>query len=118
MGLDIGFYCDGEEVFYLRNHDGLFEFFADANSGYVDDVYSDFYVTLGTLHLVEAMLEMEFTCRGLVHSDALTELPDEFHKMDAREEEWEQLLRYYPAIVELLRLKIVASGPLICSWSA
>ncbi len=76
MGLDVGFYRDGEEVFDLRNHDDLFEFFADASAGNVDEIYDDFYVTLGTLDIVDAMLEKEFAACGLAPSEALTEIPE------------------------------------------
>lgn len=118
MGLDISFYRDGEEVFYLRNHDDLFGNFADASAGNVDEIYDDFYVTLDTLEMVDAMLESQFAACGLAPSDALTEIPEQFHDLDARDAEWVQLLRYYPAIIELLRSEITDSGPLVCSWSA
>ena len=45
MGLDIGFYRDGEEVFSLRNHDEFFEALAEGSGGDVYEGYSDFYVT-------------------------------------------------------------------------
>ncbi|MFG6665254.1 hypothetical protein ACGYKB_18540 [Sulfitobacter sp. 916] len=35
MGLDIGFYRDGEEVFYLRNHDDFFEALANGSGSSV-----------------------------------------------------------------------------------
>ncbi len=118
MGLDVGFYRDGEEVFDLRNHHDLFEFFADASAGNVDEIYDDFYVTLDTLDIVGTMLEKEFAACGLAPSKALTEIPEQFHHLDARDEKWAQLLRYYPAIIAFLRSEIVESGPLVCSWSA
>ena len=118
MGLDVGFYRNGEEVFDLSNHDDLFEFFSDARAGNVDETYSDFYITLDTLDMVVAMLEIQFAAWGFAPSEAPTEIPEQFHDLDARDEEWEQLLRYYPAIIALLRSEIIESGPLICSWSA
>jgi hypothetical protein len=88
-------------------------FFADASAGNVDEIYNDFYVTLGTLDIVYAMLEKEFAACGLAPSEALTEIPEQFHDLNARDEEWAQLLHYYPAIIELLRSEIVEPAP----WS-
>ncbi|MFG6531565.1 MULTISPECIES: hypothetical protein [unclassified Sulfitobacter] len=118
MGLDMGFYRDGEEVFYLRNHDRLFDAFAKGSGGNVYEGYSDFYVTLGTLAVVATMLEKELAASGLTLADALSDIPEELHDLDARAAEWKDLLRYYPAVVTFLANDIVENGPLICSWSA
>jgi len=118
MGLDIGFYRDGEEVFCLRNHDGLFDAFAKGSAGNVYEAYSDFYVTLGTLAVVATMLKKEFAASGLTLADALSDVPEEFYDLDARAADWKDLLRYYPAVVTFLANDIIENGPLICSWSA
>ena len=118
MGLDIGFYRDGEEVFYLRNHDDFFDALVKGSGGNVYDGYTDFYVTLGTLEVVAAMLSKEFAALGLTGADAVSDIPEKFHDLDARAAEWKELLRYYPAIVVFLAKDIVENGPLICSWSA
>jgi len=118
MGLDIGFYRDGEEVFYMRNHDDLFAAFAEGSGGNVYDGYSDFYVTLGTLEVVATTLKKEFAALGLTAADAVSDIPEKFYDLDARAAEWKELLRYYPAIVVFLAKDIVENGPLICSWSA
>ena len=118
MGLDIGFYRDGEEVFYLRNHDDLFEALAEGSGGNVYNGYSEFYVTLHTLAVVAIMIKKEFAACALTADDALSEIPEQFHSLDARAAEWKELLRYYPAIVAFLANDIILNGPLICGWSA
>ena len=118
MGLDIGFYWDGEEVFYLRNHDDLFEALAEGSGGNVYDTYSDFYVTLGTLAVVATMLKKEFAALGLTAADAVSDISEKFYDLDARDAEWKDLLRHSPAVVTFLAKDIVENGPLICSWPA
>ena len=118
MGLDIGFYRDGEEVFSLRNHDEFFEALAEGSGGDVYEGYSDFYVTLDTLAVLEGMIEDGFTDCGLSPDEALADIPDAFHDLDARDTEWKDLLRYYPAIFAFLAEDICENGTLICGWSA
>lgn len=118
MGLDIGFYRNGEEVFYLRNDDNLFAALVEGSGGDVYDGYSDFYVTLHTLAVVASMIKEEFAACALTAGDALSEIPEQFHSLDARTAEWKELLCYYPAIVALLAKDIIVNGPLICGWSA
>lgn len=118
MGLDIGFYRDGEEVFSLRNHDEFFEALVEGSGGDVYEDYSDFCVTLDTLAVLEGMIEDGFTDCGLCPDEALADIPDAFHNLNAQDAEWKDLLRYYPAIVAFLAEDISANGPLICGWSA
>lgn len=82
------------------------------------DKYDDFYVTLDTIDLVDAMLTELFSDCKLPASSALTEISDRIHEMDARDEDLKDLLCYYPAIVRMLRSDIIKHGPLICGWSA
>jgi hypothetical protein len=64
------------------------------------------------------MLSKEFAALGLTGADAVSDIPEKFHDLDARAAEWKELLRYYPAIVVFLAKDIVENGLLICSWSA
>ena len=118
MGLDVGFYRKEEEIFYLRNHHDFFELLDERIGGRVDDIHDDFYVTLSTLDLVDARLEQLFASCGIAASHALTKVPARFYDLDARETALDDLLRYYPAFVELVRSDIIKQGPLICGWSA
>ena len=49
MGLDVGFYRNKEEIFYLRNHRDFLTLFDEDIGGRVNDIYNDFYVTLETI---------------------------------------------------------------------
>ncbi len=118
MGLDIGFYRNEEEVFYLRNHCSFFTLIDEHVGGRVDAIHDDFYVTLHTLDLVDARLKQLFASCGIALSAALTDIPDEFHDLEPEDLAWDDLLPYYPAVVELLRSDILKHGPLICGWSA
>ncbi len=118
MGLDVGFFRDEEEIFYLRNHHDFFELFDEQVGGRVDDIHDDFYVTLDTLDLVDARLEQLFAYWEIAESLALAEVPAHFYDLDVRDTELDDLLRYYPAFVELMRSDIIEYGPLICGWSA
>tara|TARA_R110002124_G_scaffold97642_2_gene242637 strand:+ start:1287 stop:1643 length:357 start_codon:yes stop_codon:yes gene_type:complete len=118
MGLDVGFYRNKEEIFYLRNHRDFLTLFDEDIGGRVNDIYNDFYVTLETIDLVDAMLAELFIDCKIPASSALTEVSDRIHEMDARDEDLKDLLCYYPAIIRMLRADITKHGPLICGWSA
>jgi len=105
-------------VFYLRNHDVLFETLVNGSRGDVDDIHSDFYITLNTLDVVDAMLEEQFALYGLSNADLLTKTAEQLYHLNARTAEWREPLCYYSSIVAFLRAQILASGPLICGWSA
>lgn len=118
MGLDVGFYRNKKEIFHLRNHSDFLTLFDEDIGGRVDAICDDFYVTLETLDLVDAMLEELFTACKIPASKALTQISDRIHELDARDEDISDLLCYYPAIVRMFRADISTHGPLICGWSA
>lgn len=118
MGLDVGFYRNEEQIFYLRNHHDFFALFDEHIGGRVDDIHDDFYVTLDTLDLVGMKLDDLFAFCDIPASHALTEVPARFHNLDARDAALDDLLCYYPACLELLRSDVIEHGPLICGWSA
>lgn len=115
MGMDICFYRDGEEGFYLRNHDVLFAVLTEGSVGEADEDHSDFYVKIDTLAVVVGMIEVGFDDCGLTADEILADIADAFYALDARDTEWKELLRYYPSIVALLTEDTSANGPLICS---
>ncbi|WP_295512896.1 hypothetical protein [uncultured Sulfitobacter sp.] len=118
MGLDIGFYRNKKEIFYLRNHNEFLSLFDEEIGGRVRDEYDDFYITLDTINVAAYRLAWLFIYCKVAASKALNEIPDSLYELDAREEDLAHLICYYPAIVELLRSEVMKHGPLICGWSA
>jgi hypothetical protein len=117
MGLDIGFYKDGEVIFDLHNHDDFLELFFSQKVQQVRSEYTDFYVDFRVLNGVSEALREEFREHGLTEADVPEEVPGTFWHLDARATPWETLLPIYPLLVRILRRVVYERGPLICGWS-
>ncbi|MGM0662484.1 MAG: hypothetical protein ACQEUH_15120 [Pseudomonadota bacterium] len=117
MGLDVGFYHQGEELFYFRNHREFFGLFDDAIGGRVSDEYDDFYVTEDTLDEVEAELRAWLLDAKLTEQDMVTSIPDWFWD-DPRDLTSKEMLRHYPAVVQRMREAVEEHGCLVCGYSA
>jgi len=118
MGLDIGFYRDGESIFDLRNHDKFLDLFLSQNVQRVRSEYSDFYIDFRVLNGVCEALRGEFSKHGLTEADMPEEVPETFWDLDARATPWETLLPVYALLVGTLRREVYEHGRLICGWSA
>jgi hypothetical protein len=117
MGLDIDFYHNGEELFSLRKHHEFFCLFDEDIGGRVSSEYSDFYVTEDTLDKVEAALHARIRHAKLQEQGMVKTVPAWFWG-DGDDLTWVEMLRYYPAVVELMRDAVQERGYLICSYSA
>ena len=118
MGLDIGFYKDGEAIFDLRNHDEFLRLFFQQNVKRVHSEYTDFHVDFRVLNGVSEALREEFRKHSLTVADIPEEVPATFWDLDARATPWETMLPFYPLLVQILRRELYKRGRLICSWSA
>lgn len=118
MGLDIGFYKNGEELLYLRNHDEFLDLFINQEVQRVRPDYDDFYVDMRVLNGVAADLREDVREHGLTKADLPDEVPASFWHLNARATPWEILLPVYPLLVWSLRSAVYERGTLICGWSA
>ena len=118
MGLDVGYYRDHEELYYVRGHFELFCLFDSRMAETVYDGYDDFYVTEDMLDDVADKLEKWLKSEGL---SAVVIDPNAYRKLDdlnERTDSWAELLPCYVAFIDMLRDDVDLNGPLVCSYSA
>ncbi|MCB1355927.1 MAG: hypothetical protein KDK53_05315 [Maritimibacter sp.] len=118
MGLDVSYFRNHKELYYVRGHYELFCLFDSSKAEIVYDGYDDFYVTEDMLEDVAAKLESWLKSEGLY---AVEIDPDAYLKLDAldeRKDAWADLLPSYVAFVAKLRDDVYLHGPLVCSYSA
>ncbi|MBB5723659.1 hypothetical protein FHS72_003304 [Loktanella ponticola] len=124
MGLDVGFFHGGEEVFGFQGHYDFFYHFIIKSEDAAYEDYDDFYVNSETLDHVHQRILQEIKLNNMSDKDILTEVPDNFWELDASdfaldkgETSWKELLCYYPAIIRLLQNAVRENGPLVCGYS-
>ena len=118
MGLDVGYYRNHEELYYVRGHYELFCLFDSSKAEIVYEDYDDFYVTEDMLDDVAVKLEGWLKSEGL---SAVVIDPNAYRKLDdlnERTDSWADLLPSYVAFVAKLRDDVYLHGPLVCSYSA
>ena len=126
MGLDLGFYKDGEEILYFRNHWDLIQLFHPKEEDYhrpSDDFTVSERMFVDALRAVEDQM-MSSGIPFPILPARTPRLPKEFEQevpeyfCHEEPEDWEAALPHYRILLTRLLEMVRREGPLICGWSA